>query len=65
MTLLALRLLLGGWLNTLRAALGAAVAWAGRNPAWALCIALGLACALFWHEWAVKAKAGLGSEAAS
>ena len=54
MTWLAIKLLLGGWLGRLRAALGAFGAWAARNPASAVCLALGALCALFWHEWAVK-----------
>lgn len=40
---------IGGWFAN-------AWAWATRNPAWSLCIVLGLASGLFWHEWAVKAR---------
>jgi hypothetical protein len=34
----------------------AVAGWAERNPAWGACIALALLCALFWHEWSVKAR---------
>lgn len=57
MTWLAIKLLLGGWLGRLRAFLAAAAGWATRNPAWALCAALAVLCALCWHEWAVKDRA--------
>lgn len=56
MTWLAIKLLLGGWLGRLRAALSTLAAWAGRNPAWALCIALTALCGVCWHEWSVKAR---------
>ena len=35
--------------------LGTFATWAGRNPAWALCIALAALCGVCWHEWSVKA----------
>lgn len=53
MTWIILRAL--GLLGSLRSAVGALVAWAGRNPAWALCAALAAVCGLLWHEWSVKA----------
>lgn len=56
MTWLMIKLLLGGLWGRLRAAGATLGAVVSRNPLLALCGALALLCALFWHEWAVKAR---------